>query len=29
MAPSMTVAFELVDSLIFDGLRQLASLRFK
>jgi len=28
MAPSMSVQFELVDSLIFDGLRQLAASRF-
>jgi type III pantothenate kinase len=28
MAPSMSVRFELVDSLIFDGLRQLAASRF-
>ena len=28
MAPSMTRPFELVDNLIFDGLLQLASLRF-
>jgi type III pantothenate kinase len=28
MAPSMSVQFELVDSLIFDGLRQIAALRF-
>ena len=28
MAPSMSVQFELVDNLIFDGLLQIASLRF-
>jgi type III pantothenate kinase len=28
MAPSMSVQFELVDSLIFDGLRQIAAQRF-
>ncbi|WP_298933022.1 type III pantothenate kinase [uncultured Ramlibacter sp.] len=28
MAPSMSVAFELVDSLIFDGLLEIARLRF-
>jgi type III pantothenate kinase len=27
MAPSMSVKFELVDSLIFDGLRQIADQR--
>ena len=29
MAPSMTVSFELVDNLIFDGLLEIASRRFK
>jgi type III pantothenate kinase len=29
MAPSMSAQFELVDNLIFDGLLELASLRFK
>ncbi|MEO8013051.1 type III pantothenate kinase [Polaromonas sp.] len=29
MAPSMTVGFELVDNLIFDGLLEIASRRFK
>jgi hypothetical protein len=28
MAPSMTHAFELVDSLIFDGLLTMAEVRF-
>jgi type III pantothenate kinase len=28
MAPSMSVKFELVDSLIFDGLLAIASRRF-
>ena len=28
MAPSMTVSFELVDSLIFDGLLAIAHQRF-
>jgi type III pantothenate kinase len=28
MAPSMSVPFELVDNLIFDGLLQLAAVRF-
>ena len=28
MAPSMSVPFELVDNLIFDGLLVMASLRF-
>ncbi len=28
MAPSMSVAFELVDSLVFDGLQQLAAQRY-
>jgi len=29
MAPSMSVEFELVDNLIFDGLLALAALRFR
>jgi type III pantothenate kinase len=29
MAPSMSLQFELVDNLIFDGLLALAALRFK
>jgi type III pantothenate kinase len=28
MAPSMSVAFELVDNLIFDGLLEMAKRRF-
>jgi type III pantothenate kinase len=28
MAPSMSVPFDLVDNLIFDGLLQLAAVRF-
>jgi type III pantothenate kinase len=28
MAPSMSVQFELVDNLIFDGLLAIAALRF-
>jgi type III pantothenate kinase len=28
MAPSMSVEFELVDNLIFDGLLEIASRRF-
>jgi hypothetical protein len=29
MAPSMAIQFELVDSLIFDGLLKLAQARFE
>ena len=29
MAPSLTVPFELVDNLIFDGLLQMAQARFR
>jgi len=29
MAPSMSVPFELVDNLLFDGLLEMASRRFR